>query len=507
MNYELGMHCTGFEFAYCCVLPPYNSIIAQVVKTQRSNSSGDAGQFAKLIEGDPNVGKDALGRETVLRDPDLDNSGKPQKYVLVYHHDAQPRNDGRGKPQSSTLISAEEGNSLFMWSTAYDRAAKNANGSLKTGNYDGATGVVIGDGVYDANDSYANGWMNHLYIYSGLEGANPNNTSLESAKIRLGVDLVVPPDCGPAFNPMGPVTEVDPFNPGNPATKANDCGGNSRGNVLTFSGNTGTVVYTQMKVLENLPVTLTSPRIWEALGLPLKPFEDSINFFADPGLVTEETIRPYPKMTAQLYFYDAADTSTTDGDPAGVGAAVLINNQPVIGFGAAPIDIPNCERCHSNQAATPNSPNTDPAVDSLVVQEKSFWDTYYNINTGAGDSDWYSRLKSAAISMLKLHDMHNGTSFTANYPAASDLLHLPANKAAFPQNTRIGHESVICQKCHADNVIAVVKSATCATGNTKCTPGTLIKPVSEAIHKRHRSVTETWNGVPGNDHLQRRARA
>ena len=34
MNYELGMHCTGFEFAYCCVLPPYNSILAQVVKPQ-----------------------------------------------------------------------------------------------------------------------------------------------------------------------------------------------------------------------------------------------------------------------------------------------------------------------------------------------------------------------------------------------------------------------------------------------------------------------------------------
>ncbi|MGD8631733.1 MAG: Ig-like domain-containing protein, partial [Gammaproteobacteria bacterium] len=28
MNYELGMHCTGFEFAYCCVLPVYNSILA-----------------------------------------------------------------------------------------------------------------------------------------------------------------------------------------------------------------------------------------------------------------------------------------------------------------------------------------------------------------------------------------------------------------------------------------------------------------------------------------------
>ena len=54
-------------------------------------------------------------------------------------------------------------------------------------------------------------------------------------------------------------------------------------NVLTFSGDTGTVVYTQMKVLENLPIMLTAPRIWEALGLPLTPFEDSINFFADPG--------------------------------------------------------------------------------------------------------------------------------------------------------------------------------------------------------------------------------
>ena len=37
MNYELGMHCTGFEFSYCCVLPPYNSILAQVVKPQNGS--------------------------------------------------------------------------------------------------------------------------------------------------------------------------------------------------------------------------------------------------------------------------------------------------------------------------------------------------------------------------------------------------------------------------------------------------------------------------------------
>ena len=35
-----------------------------------------------------------------------------------------------------------------------------------------------------------------------------------------------------------------------------------------------------------------------------------------------------------------------------------------------------------------------------------------------GDSDWYSRLKWAAINMLALHDFDNGTSFTANWPSS-----------------------------------------------------------------------------------------
>ena len=50
------------------------------------------------------------------------------------------------------------------------------------------------------------------------------------------------------------------------------------------------------------------------------------------------------------------------------------------------------------------------------------------------------------------------------------------------QNTRLGKESVICQKCHGDNVIAVVKSAT-KNGNA-------VKPISEAIHWRHRETSE-----------------
>src|SRR5512139_1856612 len=43
INYELGMHCVGFDVSYCCIIPPYNSIQAQVVK------SGAAGDKPRLL--------------------------------------------------------------------------------------------------------------------------------------------------------------------------------------------------------------------------------------------------------------------------------------------------------------------------------------------------------------------------------------------------------------------------------------------------------------------------
>ncbi len=379
MNYELGMHCTGFEFAYCCVLPAYNSILAQVVKPNTIDPD-HSGDYARLMAGDPNEGLDALGRETVVRDLELDNSGNFKKYVLKYWHEAQARNDGRGKAQSSLLISAAEGNSLLAWNTTFDSAAVDANGKFilsdENNEYNGSQGVMLGNAdLTDPTDNYQNAVWNHLYFYNGLEGefacsapaANEGNRCLEDAdcdtgaggngvcnvnsteanKIRLGVagqpgpfpTVAYPTDCGPAFHPLGPVTTDAAGN-----TVDNDCGGFSNGNVLTFSGDKGTVVYTQMKVLENLPIMLTSPDIWEALGLPLTPFEDSVDFFGDPGLLNEDSVRPYVAMKAQMYDYDA-------NAPSGAGAATLDSaGNPVIGFGTAPIDIPNCERCHSNPA-------------------------------------------------------------------------------------------------------------------------------------------------------------
>ncbi|MDD2450354.1 hypothetical protein [Sulfurovum sp.] len=43
VNYELGMHCVGFEMSYCCVIPPYNSIQSQAIQI------GKNGKLPKLL--------------------------------------------------------------------------------------------------------------------------------------------------------------------------------------------------------------------------------------------------------------------------------------------------------------------------------------------------------------------------------------------------------------------------------------------------------------------------
>jgi len=49
VNYELGMHCVGFSMDYCCVIPPYNSIQAQAIKT------GGNGEIPTLLSPEDNV--------------------------------------------------------------------------------------------------------------------------------------------------------------------------------------------------------------------------------------------------------------------------------------------------------------------------------------------------------------------------------------------------------------------------------------------------------------------
>ncbi|HUB81797.1 MAG TPA: hypothetical protein VMB03_23520 [Bryobacteraceae bacterium] len=82
INYELGMHCTGFDFEYCCILPPYNSVQAQVVKV------GLAAKAPRLLDqADP---ADA----TVLIDPDTGRRLQ-LKYELVDNSFRGPNKRGR----------------------------------------------------------------------------------------------------------------------------------------------------------------------------------------------------------------------------------------------------------------------------------------------------------------------------------------------------------------------------------------------------------------------------
>ncbi len=49
INYELGMHCVGFDISYCCIIPPYNSIQAQAVQ------AGLRGERPRLLSPDDKV--------------------------------------------------------------------------------------------------------------------------------------------------------------------------------------------------------------------------------------------------------------------------------------------------------------------------------------------------------------------------------------------------------------------------------------------------------------------
>ena len=190
VNYELGMHCTGFDFTYCCVLPPYNSVQSQVIKTADGPRA-----YPELLESDE---KD----HSVLVD------GK-KRFKLAYGH------------IDNTY---SEGSKLAYWNVPYD---------------------VDGDGKWEKNENVANAYYTHLYVYKDLKGTNPKGTSKDSEKLFVGIQIPVPQDNGPAGaavpSPM-------------------------KGGHLHYTGEKGTIVFTKSPVLDNVPIVLTNPGIWDALA-------------------------------------------------------------------------------------------------------------------------------------------------------------------------------------------------------------------------------------------------
>ncbi len=371
INYELGMHCTGFDFSYCCVLPPYNSVQAQVIKTAPEDDEWP--EMLGADEEDP----------TVLVDGD-------KRMKLAYGH------------IDNTY---SEGSKLKYWAVPYD---------------------IDGDGQYGPKENVANAYFTHLYVYKDLKGTNPKGTSADSEKLYVGIQIPVPEDNGPAG-----AAAPSPM----------------KGGHLHYTGDVGTKVYTKSPVLDNVPIVLTNPGIWDALGLPLTPFNDS-TLHKNPLTIVESDIQPFQKAWVAL---EDADT----GEP------VLDSHtgQPVRFVGTNPIDIPNCANCHSNDNA-----NGDKYT--LYKREKAFW-------KGLGASDWIANLKSASVSMLQIHDDKHGTDFTANY-----------NGETRSKANRLGRDPVLCQKCHADNVIGVLNSKKVKNHEGK---KVRVPALTEAIHTVHQT--------------------
>ena len=71
VNYELGMHCVGFDMSYCCVIPPYNSIQSQAIKV------GKGDNLPKLMTPDDNVKVFAYTRDNSF------SEGNKMKYWTV----------------------------------------------------------------------------------------------------------------------------------------------------------------------------------------------------------------------------------------------------------------------------------------------------------------------------------------------------------------------------------------------------------------------------------------
>ncbi len=251
----------------------------------------------------------------------------------------------------------------------------------------------------ESGESVANAYFTHLYIYKDLEGSNPEGTSEDAKKLFVGgPKLQIPQDAGPT--------------------------GQKLSGYLRNSTEKGTVVFTKSPVLDNTPIVLTNPHIWEALGLPLTPFLDSELGGKDIKVVTEKNIQPY--QIAKVTLVDAE----TD-------KPILNTKGKEVSFtGDNPIDVPNCQNCHTSDNANGNFPE----ILKRVKQEIAYWKS-------AGASDWYAELKGTAISILSIHDAKHGTMFTAHYdPEAT--------------SKRLGRSAVLCQKCHADNVIGVLGSGT-----------------------------------------------
>lgn len=359
VNYELGMHCVGFDMSYCCVIPPYNSIQAQVFQTDLNTS------LPRLLS--------------------------PEDNVKLYYYTKDN--------------SYSEGNKMKYWSISKD---------------------ADGDGDFNSpGDNVANYVWTHLFIYKDLEGTLPANAG-EKDRLRIGRQIPVKIDAGPSGKPMS-------------------------GGYLDYADKDGSnVVFTDTLVpaVKNVPLTLTASYIWDALGLPMTAFNDSVR---------KGTIRSITEKEFQPYQYSAVQLHTKDGKP------ILDKNRHIVEyFGTNPVDIPNCYACHSRDGKAATMARDEGL--GFSDKEYAYWKSYPD------ESEYMARLAEASINILSLHDKHHNTTFLADYqPEAT--------------GNRLGRVGEInCADCHGDNISGNLQEPRPTATGYKAVKA---KPLTEAIHGFH----------------------
>ena len=356
INYELGMHCVSFDMSYCCVIPPYNSIQAQIVK---------GGDTPKLLSP-----KDKI----------------KLKYNVIDN-------------------SYSNGNKMTYWAIPKDA---NGDGNMNS-----------------PGDTLANYVWTHLFIYKDLEGTIPTNATNKD-RLRIGRQIPVKFDSGPSGKPLS----------GGYLEYADKKGGN--------------IVFTDTLVpqVTNIPLVLTASYLWDALGLPLTAFNDSVRM-RTIRTITEKEFQPF--QYSQVELHDDKNKRILDK-----------NKKWIRFFGTNPVDIPNCIKCHSREGKAAQMARAEGIKQS--DQEYTYWKTYPD------ESEYMARLSESSINILALHDAHHGTTFLSDYH------HDVSDK-------RLGDVGEVnCADCHGDNVSGNLEEPRPTASGYKTVKA---KSLSDAIHSFH----------------------
>ncbi len=149
INYELGMHCVGFDVSYCCVIPPYNSVQAQAFK------SGENGGVPVMLS--PN---DGVSLYYSIRDNSYSEGNKMKYWQVPKDVYGNGRMDDPGDDMAN-----------YVWTHLF--IYKDLEGSVPE-NWTGAKRLHVGKDIQVPVDSgptgksLAGGYLS----YAGKKGGN-----------------------------------------------------------------------------------------------------------------------------------------------------------------------------------------------------------------------------------------------------------------------------------------------------------------------------------------------